>query len=106
MSLSSSASLDSHSRIGADTGKPVKHLTDGLGETTTSATRGVHKTTEAATNGVTDTLTDTVTGVSNADILGITSGATGGLGRTVSGTGEALVSSSTKSDASPFVLIH
>jgi hypothetical protein len=73
-------------------GKPVKNLTDGLGKTTTSAMRGVHKTTESATNGVTDTLTDTVTGVSNADIRGITSGATGGLGRTVSGTGEALVS--------------
>ena len=98
--------MDSAHAIGADTGKPVKNLTDGLGETTTSATRGVHKTIEAAMNGVTDTLTDTVTGVSNADILGITSGATGGLGRTVSGTGEALVSSRTKSDTLPLVLIH
>jgi hypothetical protein len=73
-------------------GKPIKRVADGLGKTTTSATRGVHKTTESATNGVTDTLTDTVTGISNADLPGIALGATGGLGRTVSGTGESLVS--------------
>jgi hypothetical protein len=73
-------------------GKPIKRVTDGLGKTTTSATRGVHKTTESATNGVADTLADTVTGISNADMPGIALGATGGLGRTVSGTGESLVS--------------
>jgi hypothetical protein len=73
-------------------GEPIKTATDGLGKTTTSATRGVHKTTESVTNGVTDTLTDTVTGLSNADIVGTSLGATDGLGKTVSGTGEALVS--------------
>jgi hypothetical protein len=74
------------------TAKPVKHVTDNLGRTTTDTTKNLQNTINATTNGLTDTVTDSTTAVGNADILGLGRGLTGGVGKTVSGAGAGLVS--------------
>jgi hypothetical protein len=74
------------------TGRPVKHVTDNVGKTVGTTSRNLNKTVTNTTGGLKDTLTDTTTAAGKGDILGLGTGLTGGVGKTVSGAGQGLVS--------------
>jgi hypothetical protein len=72
----------------------VKHVTDNVGKTVGATSRNLNKTVTNTTGGLKNTLTDTTTAAGKGDILGLGTGLTGGVGQTVSGAGQGLVSRS------------
>jgi hypothetical protein len=69
----------------------VKHVAGGVERTTTGAARGLNKTITGATGGLKSAIGDTADAAARGDVLGVGKGLTGGVGKTVSGTGEGLV---------------